>query len=98
MFDDDFEDDELPPMPTWDIRLDGRRWTMEEFEARCLVLPEKMELIDGKLFWSDRERMAMLGSVLEMVGLAEAVKLAPRELWLEALRQPTETSDEAHSS
>jgi hypothetical protein len=90
MFDDEFEDEELPPMPTWDIRIEGRRWTWDEWEVRCLVMPEKLELIEGKLFWSDRERIAMLGSVLEMVGLAEAVKLAPRELWLQALGQMEE--------
>jgi hypothetical protein len=45
-----------------------------------------MELIDGKLFWSERERLNMLAAMLEQVGLREAVKLAPKELWLEALR------------
>jgi hypothetical protein len=44
-----------------------------------------MELIDGKLFWSERERLGILAAMLEQVGLAKAVTLAPKSLWLEAL-------------
>ena len=39
------------------------------------------------MFWGQRYRLGMLGAMLEHVGLAEAVKLAPKELWEEALRQ-----------
>jgi hypothetical protein len=83
---DDEEASGLPAVdPPWDIRLEGRRWTVDLFHARGDALPEKMELIDGRLFWSQRERLAMLAALLENVGLAEAVRLAPREHWLEAL-------------
>ena len=86
-------DDELPEPPTWDIGLEGRRWNVTRFHELDSVLPEKMELIDGKLFWSERERLGMLAAMLEQVGLREAVKLAPKELWLEALRQLEGTGD-----
>ena len=78
----------MPPEPgTFDIGVEGRRWTVHRFHELDDVLPEKMELIDGKLFWIERERMGMLGAMLEQVGLAKAVTLAPKELWLQALEQ-----------
>ena len=79
--------DELPERPVWDIRLEGRSWTYEEWVARGDVLPEKMELIEGRLFWIKRHRLGMLAAMLEQVGLKEAVRLAPKSLWLEALNQ-----------
>lgn len=83
---DDDEASGLPEVdPPWDIRLEGRRWTVDLYHARGDALPEKMELIDGRLFWSQRERLGMLAALLENVGLAEAVRLAPRDRWLEAL-------------
>ncbi len=91
MHDDDELEDEAwdrPPEPgTFEIGLEGRLWNVDRFHALDTVLPEKMELIEGKLFWSERHRLGMLGAMLEQVGLVEAVKLAPKELWLEALRQ-----------
>lgn len=74
-----------PVNPPWEIGLDPRRWTVDEFHARGEAFPEKMELIDGRLFWSQEERLALLAGLLEQVGLTEAVRLAPRELWLAAL-------------
>jgi hypothetical protein len=77
-----------PPEPgTFDIGLDGKRWTVHRFHELDDVLPEKMELIEGKLFWGERYRLGMLAAMLVQVGLKDAVRLAPRELWLEALRQ-----------
>jgi hypothetical protein len=87
MYDVDDGDDDVPKSHTWDIGLEGRTWDVNYFLSLDGVLPEKMELIDGKLFWSDRERLGMLAAMLEQVGLREAVKLAPKDLWLEALRQ-----------
>ncbi len=69
----------------WDIDLDGRTWTVDEWYARGENLPEKFELIDGRMFWSQEERLALLAALLEQVGLTEAVRLAPRERWLAAL-------------
>jgi hypothetical protein len=89
---DDDEEEQIdwdaPPEPgTFEIGLEGRRWNVHRFHALDAVLPEKMELIDGKLFWSARERLGMLSAMLEQVGLVDAVKLAPKALWLEALKQ-----------
>ena len=88
--DDELEDEawDRPPEPgTFEIGLEGRLWTVDRLYALDTVLPEKMELIDGKLFWSERHRIGMLSAMLEQVGLVETVKQAPKELWLEALRQ-----------
>jgi hypothetical protein len=78
-------DDDLPEPPPWEIGLEGRRWNVDRFHAVGVVMPEKMELIEGKLFWSERERLGMLSAMLEQVGLAATVRLAPKALWLEAL-------------
>lgn len=48
-------------------------------------MPEKIELIDGKLFGTEGDRLRMLGLLLENVGLLPAVRLAPLERWREAL-------------
>jgi len=77
---------DAPPEPgTFNIGLEGRLWKVTRFDELETVLPEKMELIEGRLFWSERHRLGMLGAMLEHMGLIAAVKLAPKELWLEAL-------------
>ena len=70
-----------------DVDLEARPWTVTEWHARGEALPEKFELIDGRLFWSQEERLALLAALLENVGLVEAVRLAPRERWLAALER-----------
>jgi hypothetical protein len=83
---------ELPldkdPMPNvaWDIRREGRRWTGDEATGRYQLTPEKFEIIDGRLFWSDRDRVVLLALLLENVGADQAVRLGPREVWQEAVR------------
>ena len=89
---DDNEHDEIdwdqPPEPgRFDIGLEGRRWNVDRFHALDDVLPEKFELLDGWLFYGERQRLGLLGAMLEQVGLAKAVTLAPKELWLQALAQ-----------
>jgi len=87
---DDTELDEwdVPPEPgTFNIGMEGHLWNIDRYYALDTVLPEKMELIDGKLFGAERWRLGMLGAMLEQLGLVETVKLAPKELWLEALRR-----------
>jgi hypothetical protein len=89
VFEDDEDLDRLPESPAFEIGLEGRLWNVERFYALDSVLPEKMELIDGKLFGVERYRLGMLSAMLEQVGLRAAVKLAPKELWLEALGEVT---------
>ena len=84
---DDLDEEQLEPPVTWDIGLEGKRWNIDRYYEAGRAMPEKFELIEGKLFWFERERLGMLSAMLEQVGLAAAVRLAPKELWLEALRQ-----------
>lgn len=69
----------------WIIRREGRAWTPEEVLERWGRTPEKMELIEGKLFWDDEERLAMLGLLLENVGADAAVRLGDPAVWREAV-------------
>jgi hypothetical protein len=71
----------------WDIRRDGRAWKAEEVRQRYDLTPEKMELIEGKLFWSDEDRLNMLGLLLENVGIDKAIRLGNANLWREAISQ-----------
>ncbi len=68
----------------WDIRLEGRAWGPQS-RQRYDRTPEKLEMIEGKLLWSEKERIALLGLLLENVGLKAAVRLAPAERWRAAL-------------
>jgi hypothetical protein len=69
----------------WDIGREGRGWSAEEFESRIVLAPEKMEVIDGRLFWDDDERMIMLGLLLEGLGIDKAIRLGDPELWRQAI-------------
>jgi hypothetical protein len=90
--DEDQDWDKPLPYPR-PIGLEGARWTVDDWDALGSMFPEKFELIDGKLFWSERERVGMLAAMLEQMGLVVAVRLAPRELWLEALRIAEESPE-----
>ena len=68
----------------WDIRRDGRSWTADEALDRFERTPEKIEMIDGKLFWDDEQRLAMLGLLLENLGADAAVRLGNPAVWREA--------------
>ncbi|PYR80420.1 MAG: hypothetical protein DMF87_08855 [Acidobacteria bacterium] len=72
---------------TWDIRRRGRKWTGQEARERYELTPEKIEMIDGKLFWDDEQRLTMLGLLLENVGVDAAVKLGNPVAWREAVAQ-----------
>ena len=69
----------------WNIKRKGRVWTEKEAWPRCEMIPEKTEMIDGKLLWSDEDRLVMLGLLLENVGMDEAVRLGDPKLWQEAI-------------
>ena len=68
----------------WDIRPEGRAWTAEEFRSRVDLLPEKLEIWDGKLLFEERERLALLGLLLENVGADAVVKLGDPNVWIRA--------------
>ena len=49
------------------------------------LTPEKIELIGGRLFWSDEDRLAMLALLLENVGVDRAVRIGDPAVWREAI-------------
>jgi len=51
----------------WDIRRTGRAWKGEEARHRWELTPEKFEMYQGKLFWDDEQRVALLGAVMSLV-------------------------------
>ena len=65
----------------WDIRRAGRAWNADEFQVRVALLPEKLEIWEGKLLWNHKERLALLGLLLENVGADAAVRLGDRGVW-----------------
>ncbi len=70
--------------PVWDIRREGRRWSHEEFDQRTAVAPEKIEYLDG-LFASERQRLLVLGMLLENLGIDKVVRFGRIEAWKAAI-------------
>jgi hypothetical protein len=70
--------------PDWDIRREGRRWSHEEFDQRINQTPEKIEFVNG-IFASDRERLIVLGMLLENLGIDRAVRFGRLEDWKAAV-------------
>jgi hypothetical protein len=48
--------------------------------------PEKPEVVDAKLFWSEEDRLVVLGLLLENLGIDKAVRLGNPEAWKEAVK------------
>jgi hypothetical protein len=71
--------------PQWDIRHDGRAWRGDEAWERFELAPEKFEMVDGKLFWSDEDRENLLGLLLEQVGADKVVQFGNPEVWRAAV-------------
>ena len=69
----------------WDLRPEGRVWQGPEAMARHQLTPEKMEMIGGKLFWSDEERLTMLALLLQDVGVDRAVRTGDPAVWRAAI-------------
>jgi len=70
----------------FNIQRQGRRWTRTEVEEKYHKLcPEKIELIEGKMFWTDEERLNMLALLLENVGMDAAAGLGDPTLWKQAI-------------
>jgi hypothetical protein len=70
----------------FDIQRQGRRWSRAEIEQKYHKLcPEKIELIEGKMFWNDEQRLNMLALLLENVGMDAAVRLGEAALWKQAI-------------
>ncbi len=69
----------------WDIRSEGRGWTGDEAMQRYNLTPEKFKMYQGKLFWSDEDRLNMLGLMLENVGADQAVRVGDPAIWRAAV-------------
>lgn len=74
-------------LASWHIGRTGRAWTHEEFETGYFALPEKMEVSEGKLFWSEEDRLNMLGLVLINVGVDRAIRLGDPRVWQAAIAE-----------
>jgi hypothetical protein len=59
----------------WIFQRKGRAWGREEAWAKYDLTPEKMEMFEGKIFWSDEQRLNMLGLMLENVGIDKMLGL-----------------------
>jgi hypothetical protein len=70
----------------WDIRRKGRLWSHEEFDQRIDQAPEKIEFVNGILA-SDRERLIVLGMLLENLGIDRAVQFGRLEDWKAAIEE-----------
>ncbi len=71
-------------MVKWDIRRDGHAWG-DEAPSRYQMTPEKTEMIDGRLYRSEDERLTMLALLLENVGADKAVRLGEPNVWRAAV-------------
>jgi hypothetical protein len=52
---------------------------------RYELTPEKLEMIRGKLLWSQKDRVKLLGLLLENVGADRAVRLGDAQVWRDAV-------------
>ncbi len=52
---------------------------------RYYLCPEKLEMIRGRLLWSNRQRITLLALLLENVGADQAVRLGDPEVWRAAV-------------
>jgi hypothetical protein len=66
--------------PKWDIRNEGRAWGKDEAWARFVLRPEKIEMVEGKLLFSGKDRETLLALLLENVGADRAVQLGDPEV------------------
>ena len=76
----------------WQFDRDGRAWHGDETLERSNLLPDsaRIEIHQGKLLFSDEERMILLAMLIENIGMAKLIEfLMPYEdemieTWLDA--------------
>ena len=74
---------------TWNIGLEGRAWSGTEAKQRHDLLPAQLEMVRGKLLWSEEDRVVLLAALLENVGALRAVQLGDPQVWRTAVAQLT---------
>ena len=52
---------------------------------QSMLTPEKIEMIAGKILWSDKDRIRLLGLLLENLGADCAVRLGDPDVWRAAV-------------
>jgi hypothetical protein len=78
----------------FNIQRQGRKWSRAEIEQKYHKLsPEKIELIEGRMFWTDEQRLNMLALLLENVGIDAAVCLGDPALWKQAIGERLKAQD-----
>ena len=68
----------------WDIRREPRRWTSEEVQRRLDQAPEKIEFVGG-IFSSEKQRLTVLGMLLEILGIDRVAEFGKLEDWKAAI-------------
>jgi hypothetical protein len=68
----------------WDIRREGRGWTREESERRMRQAPEKIEFVGG-IFAGEKQRLLVLGMLLENLGIDKVVRFGNLADWKAAI-------------
>lgn len=79
------------PEISWAFRPHGRAWSRDEVRSRYALTPERIELIEGKLFGTEEDRLNMLGLLLENIGIDKAVRLGNPEIWRQAISELEES-------
>jgi hypothetical protein len=73
-------------MVTWDIRRAGHAYAWGgEAMSRYEMTPEKTEMVAGKLYGTEEERLTMLALLLENVGADKAVRIGDPDIWRAAV-------------
>ena len=75
------------------LQSQGRKFTVDQWVDRLKHLPEKMELIDGNLYWNEEERLGMLAMLLENVGVDKAVRIGDAQVWRDAIAKLDDGTD-----
>ena len=70
----------------WDVRRSPREWTNEEYNIRVISAPDKIEYCDG-IFGSDRQRLIVLGMLLENLGIDAVVRFGKLGDWKAAIAE-----------
>jgi phosphoglycolate phosphatase-like HAD superfamily hydrolase len=69
----------------WEIRSNDRAWRGDEAFDRYMLTPHKIELVNGKLLFSKKDRETLLALLLENVGADRVVQIGDPEVWRAAV-------------
>jgi Uma2 family endonuclease len=84
-FKEEWEEEADMPQRNWNITRKGYAWNADEALSRLREFPAKAEMMDGKLFWSEEDRLIALGCLLENVGIDKALRFCELQLWKDAI-------------